>query len=348
MNRHINEILNDSGLLAGKEKIFRRLQEFYDGRRGSRTLHLNGRVFFPGDIDPYEEPERWVDAALAMMAAYAESGTEEEEILRPLCLEFGPYGVHFVDKILGAQVGMVSGQWYCRKLKTPVGTLERPDLETAPPFLLAKRVAERFLEHGVKVPVFGLPTIASPLNVIVNLYGEEALLAFYEEEEAVRHDLRVIADVQKQLHRWYRSVIPKEQLQPVVSWERTQPYGCGQVCGCSTQMLSPDLYADFVMPLDEEVLGVYPNPGMMHLCGSHTQHIGTFASMKNLKSLQLHNRAAQDLELYLEGLRPDQVVYVNCCQEMPYERAFAISGGHRVIFVGEFPPRETEEKGRTE
>lgn len=347
MDEKIYEVLNDPKLLAGKERIFRRLQAFYDGTPAERTLNLNGRVFLSGDVDPYEEPEKWVDASLAMMAEYVRNGVEDEEILRPLCLEFGPYGVHFVDKLLGAEIGQVAGQWYCRKLGTPIGSLELPDLENAPAFILARRVALRFLEHGVKLPVFGLPTIASPLNVLVNLYGEEAFYAFYEDEDAVAHDLEVIAQLQKKLHTWYRDHIPEDQLQPVVSWERTQPWGCGQICGCSTQMLSPQLYEDFIKRLDEEVLGVYPHPGMMHLCGSHTQHIPAFASMEKLKALQLHNRAAQDLKLYLEGLRPDQVIYVNCCEEMPYEEAFRISGGRRVVFVGEFAPRDTERNGGT-
>lgn len=348
MKENIREVLNDPGLLAGKEKIFRRLQDFYDGKETDRTLNLNGRVFMPDGVDPYEEPEKWVDASLAMLAEYVRGGAAEEEILRPLCLEFGPYGVHFVDKLLGAGVGMLAGQWYCRKLETPIGSLQLPDFENAPAFAPARRVAQRFLEYEVKLPVFGLPTIASPLNVLVNLYGEEAFYAFYEDEDAVAHDLGVIAQLQKALHAWYRNIIPEDQLQPVVSWERTQPWGCGQICGCSTQMLSPQLYEDFVKELDEEVLGVYPHPGMMHLCGSHAQHIPAFASMKKLKALQLHNRAAQDLQLYLEGLRPDQVVYVNCCREMPYEEAYRISGGYRVVFVGEFAPRDTERKGKSE
>ena len=104
-------------------------------------------------------------------------------------------------------------------------------------------------------------------------------------------------------------------------------------------MISADTYEEFLSELDDELLGVYPKAGMMHLCGAHTQHVETFAKMKNLKTLQLHNRAAQDLQTWLDKLRPDQVIYVNCCDEMPYEAAYSISGGNRVIFVGEFKPK---------
>ncbi|MDE6274394.1 MAG: hypothetical protein K2L87_05040 [Clostridiales bacterium] len=332
------QILNDRTLLSRKEKVFSRLQDFYDGKREENTLNLNGYVFFPEGVDPYREPERWVDAALDYMAEHAEKLSADERLLRPLCIEFGPYGVHFVDKILGANVFMVDGQWNCEYLKTPIGSLEMPDLDKDPTWQLAERVAKYFVAQKVALPIFGLPTIASPLNVAVNLYGSEVFCAFFDDEEGIRHDLKVITDVQKEIHRRYREMIPEKQLQPVVSWERTQPYGCGQICGCSTQMLSGEMYREFIMDLDDDLLSVYPHAGMIHLCGSHAQHIENFAQMKNLKALQLHNRAAQDLKLYLEGLRKDQVIYVNCCEEMPYEEALKISGGERVIFVGEYEP----------
>ena len=274
------------------------------------------------------------------MAEHAERIMADEEILRPCCIEFGPYGVHFIDKILGAKVFNLDGQWNAEYLKTPIGSLEMPDLDNNETWQLAKRVAEHFVKMNVKFPLFGLPTIASPLNIAVNLYGEEVFIAFYENEDGIKHDLRVICDLQKKIHEYYIKTIPNDQLQPVVSWERTQPFGCGQICGCSTQMISADTYEEFLSELDNELLGVYPNPGMIHLCGSHVQHVKTFAKMENVKCLQLHNRAAEDLEIWLKELREDQVLYVNCCEEMPYEKAYEISGGNRVVFVGEFTPKK--------
>lgn len=93
----------------------------------------------------------------------------------PLCIEPSFYGVHFIDKILGAEVFFKDGQWYNRYLEKEVGTLERPDLDKDETWRLAREAAMAFLEADVRLPLFGLPTIASALNIATNLYGEELL-----------------------------------------------------------------------------------------------------------------------------------------------------------------------------
>ncbi|MCC6445627.1 MAG: hypothetical protein IT210_19495 [Armatimonadetes bacterium] len=66
---------------------------------------------------------------------------------------------------------------------------------------------------------------------------------------------------------------PESQLQPVVAAGRCQPPGFGQLCGCSTQLLSGSAYREFVAPLDDALHSVYPHDGMIHRCGAHAQHI---------------------------------------------------------------------------
>ena len=58
--------------------------------------------------------------------------------------------------------------------------------------------------------------------------------------------------------------------------------------------------------------------------------------MQNLKSVQLNDRAAGDLELYVRGLRADQVIYLNLCKEMPLERGLEIAAGRRLVVVGDY------------
>ena len=136
-----------------------------------------------------------------------------------------------------------------------------------------------------------------------------------------------------ELHQWYRAHIPAQQLQPVCSCGRCQPPGHGQICGCTTQLLSPGLYEEFIMPLDNALLGVYPNGGMIHLCGSHTQLIPLFAKMPHLKCVQLNDKAAEDLKFYAEGLRDDQVIYLNPCEGMSTRQALQIAGDRKMVIV---------------
>lgn len=145
----------------------------------------------------------------------------------------------------------------------------------------------------------------------------------------------MITDLLCTLHQWYLAHIPREQLQPVIGWARTQPLGFEQICGCTTALLSPRLYCEFVAPLDDEVLSVYPHGGMIHLCGAHIQHIPAWREMHWLRAVQVNDRAAADLPAYFRDLRADQMLYVNPYEGMSVDQALRISGGRRTVLVAE-------------
>ena len=305
----------------------------YAGEPLDRAFVLCG-IGASAKADPYQEPERWVEEALDSLAEQAEKA-KDREIFRPLTIEPNPYGVHFVDRMLGARVFQYEGQWWADFLKSPVGTLARPDLDSDDTWRLARRQAEAFLASGVTVALFGLPTIASALNIVFNLYGEAFLVALLDRPEAARHDLKVINDLLCELHRWYRARVQGEQLQCVVAAGRAQPPGFGQLCGCTTHLLSAAQYREFVAPLDEGLLSVYPHGGMIHLCGVHTHHVPVWREMRSLRAVQLNDRAAEDLETYFRELRDDQIIYLNPTATMTVERAVAITGGRRLVLVAD-------------
>jgi hypothetical protein len=325
--------LNDPALLEVRERHMARLAGLLAGQRLEGGLFLQG-VTGAGKADPYAEPEQWVEQALADLAARA-GALRDPAVFRPLCLEFNPYGVHFIDRMFGARVYHHADQWWSRPLGTPVGELAPPDLDRDETWRLARRIAAAFLAAGVAVPLFGLPTIASALNVAVNLYDEEFLVALAAHPAAVRRDLGVINDLLCHLHRWYRQRIPAQQLQPVVAAQRCQPPGFGQLCGCTTHLLSADMYRRFVAPVDDELLSVYPHGGMIHLCGDHLRHAPAWREMKSLRAVQVNDRAAEDLPAWLEHLRDDQVIYLNPTATMTPKRALDLAAGRRLVIVAE-------------
>jgi hypothetical protein len=314
---------------------FSRLTNLYSGKALEYVFVLNG-ILGQSHTNPYQEPEKWLDECLDNLADHAERMIDKS-VFRPLVIEYGPYGVHFVDKIFGANVYNYENQWWSDYLTSPIGNLNLPNLDNDPTWSLAKRVAKAFVESGVTIPLFGLPTLSSALNIVVNLYGEEFLLSLLMQPESAIHDLKVINDLICGIHRWYLQNIPLEQLQLVVAGWRTQPKGFGQICGCTTHLLSAEIYRDFIAPLDDEMLSVYPNGGMIHLCGVHTQHIPTWREMKSLRAIQVNDRASEDLEIYYNELRDDQIIYLNPTATMNVEKALEITGGDRLVVVAEIP-----------
>ena len=243
--------------------------------------------------------------------------------------------MHFIDSFFGSRVYYKKDthQWYNDRLTSEIGTLQPPDLDKCEIWQIAKRTVYAFFKHEVTLPLFGLPTIASALNIAVNLYGQDMLEAMLTEPEKAAHDFAVINNLLINLHRWYLSILPERQLQPVISWERTQPPGYGQICGCTTQLIGADVYKSMIAPLDNELLGVYRNGGMMHLCGNHSHFIPVFREMPNLKAIQVNDRAAHDLELYFTGLRGDKIIYMYPCEGMSADKAMQITGGKRLVLV---------------
>ena len=326
-------------LLEARENFFARLDQVFTGVVSEQPLLLCG-INGASSIDPYTDPEGWVYAALDNLSATAGQMLQrctsgDLTAFRPLVLEFGPYGVHFIDRIYGARVTLYEDQWWSEYLQTPVGELTRPDLDRDPTWELARRAAAAFVESGVTVPLFGLPTLSSALNVLLNLYGESALLTMHTDPDAVRHDLFVINDLLCELHAWYRDHIPAPQLQPVVAAQRCQPRRHSQLCGCSTHLISAAMYRDFIADLDDALLSVYGSGGMIHLCGAHKQHIPTWREMASVRAVQVNDRAAEDLPLYFPELRQDQIIYLNPTDTMTVSWALEITGGERLIIVAD-------------
>jgi len=341
--------LNDYNRISERDAWFDILKDLFDGKQNDylqkNVMTIAGTAGRADAGLAYENPEEWVCKSLDLLAETL-SDAGDTGRFAPACVEYTVYGVHFIDKILGCDVFFKDGQWYSKRLETPVGTLKAPDLNNNETWKLAKRAALAFMKADVKLPLFGTPTLSSALNTVVNIYGSDALLAMAGNPEPSKRDLKIINDTIMSLHTWYMRNIPARQLQPVVSWSRTQPPGYGQLCGCTTQLVSASTYNAFIRPLDELLLGLYPGGGMVHLCGVHTQHIEAMSEMGCLKAVQLNDRAALDLELYYKGLRKDQIIYLIPFENMGVDKALQITNGERLVICDAIKAPERKKYGR--
>lgn len=336
MNADTLARLSDRRLSEAYGRHVARLQALFNRAEVDGPFYLRGigQTTERADIDPI----RWLDGALAELADQVEIATDPL-VFRPLCVDYNPYGVHFIDSFFGAEIFYLesSAGWQALPLDRPVGTLSMPDMEANPAWRAAQHLTRRFLDYDLPNVTLGLPTLSSVLNIAVNLYGQNVLLAMLAAPDDVRHDLRIIADVICQVHRWYLEHVPLARMQCIALEGRYQPPGYGQLCGCTTHLISCAAYRDFVAPFDDELLSLYPHGGMIHTCGAHIQHIPVWVEMASLRAVQMNDRAADDLACYFTGLRDDQVLYVNPYAGMPVERILEITGGRRTVIVADRP-----------
>ena len=131
--------------------------------------------------------------------------------------------------------------------------------------------------------------------------------------------------------RAFRRTIPPELLRTTCTGSRYAPAGYGFIDGCAAQLVSADVYREFLAPLDAEILSEWPHGGMIHLCGACAQHIPAWREMNGLRSVQLNDRATDDLDLYAEGLRPDQILYVSPTARYPPSRVIESATGRRLV-----------------
>lgn len=333
ISRETKAALNDPEVIAVFNSHQARLRDLFSGKRPQPVFVLNGI----GQYTEYTAEtgvnwESWLDDSLDALAGRSAEACNRD-IFRPLTITYNPHGVHFVDDIFGAEVFLLQGAWQVYPMQRPVGTLHYPDLEANPAWRTVREFALAFLERDVAGVTLGLPTIASVLNIAVNLYGQEILLAMKVDPEAAHHDLQVIHQVLCELHRWFLENIPPERYQCIIPDFRFQLPGYGQLCGCTTQLVSGRDYDEFIAPLDDALLSVYPHGGMIHLCGSHTQHLSTWRSLDSFRAFQINDRAAEDLKAYFDGLRDDQIIYANVCPTMPFKKVVEITRGERVVIV---------------
>ncbi len=327
MNQAVVNTLNDPQLLAARQYHLDRLARLYAGEEPESPFILSGYCG-NGLSDPAKDPEKWVGECLTDLYEHAELITDKK-IFRPLCSQFWFWGVHFTDMVFGAPTEAQSTLWWSSGVENEIGELPVPDLETNEIWKMAQRLAEAQAAAGVKLPYYTTQVLGEPWNQFFNIYGDRALYGFYDDPDGMKRDLGVVTDTLAEMHKWYLKTIPADQYQPIMPQCRFQPAGHGQMCGCSTHLVSHDIYEEFVRPQDERIAALFPHGAMFHLCGGHAQHLPSWREMPDICAYQLNDRAMEDLEAFFKQSRSDQILYLFPSKNVPVPKALEITEGGR-------------------
>lgn len=338
----VREILSDPELIGIRKYHEDRLTALFNGEKLDQPMFISGlstRLNHLPD-DDIKEIVRNQMQDLAKIAEYS----KDKEIFKSLALGTWLYGVHFVDKIFGAET-MWTGQtedkewdtsrWWAHNIKTKVGALEMPDYKNSFAFKAYAKTIEAYKSWNVTVPYIQTQVLSSTVNVFLNIYGSDGQADLLLEPKKAKKDIGIITDLIYELHKWSIENIPKDQYSPILNGIRGMPQGYGQICGCASQLVSAEVYRNYFAPSDEKIFSLYPNGGLIHLCGSSTQHIPLWRKMMCMRAFQLNDRASEDYEQYFNELREDQIIYLEPTKTMTIEKAMKISGGKRTVFVAD-------------
>lgn len=118
------------------------------------------------------------------------------------------------------------------------------------------------------------PDIQSPFNNAHLIRGNDILTDFYDKPDAVEYLLDVITDYMIVVIRNINRLI-KPDNGWFCDWGGGYWKGSARISNCSSDMISPGFYSNFVLPRDIRFLRAIGG-GRIHYCGSHTEVIEQF------------------------------------------------------------------------
>ena len=330
-------------IVATQRRHAARIDTLYRGDLDEPFVAVRGTFFGAShglwgsnEPDMLEQPEAWLQALLADMEAKV-ALLADETTFRPAAIEVDPLGTHFIDALFGAATGYAEGQVWAEKLNLPLEQLAVPDLSGSAILRQTAHLLRLAVEASDGKLWIGMPVLSCPINIAINLFGAEFLMALAAEPNTARHVLEVITEVIVTATTELCGIVPPEIRRVSVAADRFMPAGHGLIDGCATQMVSPQDYADALAPFDAATLACYPEGGMLHLCGASAQHAPAFAANLHIRTIQLNDRALVDLPLYLEQARADQIFYLSPCPDLPVAQCIELMQGRPFVLQTDCP-----------
>lgn len=286
---------------------------------------------------PYDA-EAWLAEKLNALRENAET-LNDPVTYRPFALSLGRFDLHFASAVMGCPVhqGETGPVWWTPlpKLGQHMQDFCAPDLDENPLFQEMVGVL-RFVAQATegRIPI-ELPYVSEPLVAAVDMFGEQFLEAVAAEPELAEHVLDQITTTILDMRRRFFQAAPDAPLLAHGFTSRMMPRGCTLLYGCTTHLVSGETYRKHIEERDRQLFRCHADGGCVHLCGQHTQHLDTWRAMPEVKSLQLNNRACDDLETYWRDLRDDQFVILVPSERVSLNDALRITGGRRLVVAGE-------------
>ena len=119
-------------------------------------------------------------------------------------------------------------------------------------------------------------------NIAMDIMGQNLFLAYYTEPELVKKLLSDITDMSIEIGRYFKSLSDTVSGGVTAIVKQTVP-DCYLTSNCSVEMISNDLYEEFLLEFDNKLAEAFPCFGIHH-CGQTMEHVAEgYAKVNNLK-----------------------------------------------------------------
>lgn len=283
-------------------------REFLDG-------HFPGEIFTARrkktTVLPYDYRNLSINTALKDYESMLVS--QVEGALRPIQSGFGVpnvranYGTGILTSVFGAEIFTMDEKMNTLPTTRPMGEDKIDEiLDAGIPDLTGGfgrqvfEMGEFFSEVFEKYPKIKKyvriyhPDIQGPLDLAELLIGSDLFYLFYDEPEKVKALLTLMTETYKRfLNRWL-TIVPQD---PEINshWGAFMHRGQIVLRDDSAMNISPELYREFALPFDRELLQYY-HGGVVHFCGRGDHYIDLLASVPELTGINMSQPELNDME----------------------------------------------------
>ena len=271
---------------------------YWQYNRAAQTL-FQKKTIIPGDIDPagFVDDQR----------RYLERSAEIEDDVCRTAIPFA--SIPWMEAILGCPIHSSGTSLKSKEIFDDPASLNPVQFDPANPWI------QKYLQFidiysqafGDLYPV-GQSVIRGPSDLACALLGaENATMALVSEPEAMRELLGYVKDWLEKFLRLQLERLPMFQDGYVVGqYEIWAPRPVVRIQEDFSVLYSPQLYDEFLRPLDERLAAVAPY-SLMHIHASSLFLIENFLSVSTIKAFQVSKDAGTDsIAAMLPGLQKIQ------------------------------------------
>lgn len=150
-----------------------------------------------------------------------------------------------------------------------IDDIKAPDLDSSPIWQATQKQIDYLMEHYGRLESY--VNLQGIQNIAMDIMGQELFMAYYSSPDEVEALLEEITGLTLQVGRRLQAVSPNLSGGVTAIVEQTVP-DCYLTSNCSVEMVSNDLYEEFLLPRDQTLAKAFPQFGIHH-CGQTMEHV---------------------------------------------------------------------------